>query len=51
MTVNQKKSSVVNSTVEKFGTGPAQDPGNKKQAPLMCPHCGWTDELIYIERK
>ena len=37
--------------VEKFGTGPATDPGNKKQAPLMCPHCGWCDELIYIERK
>lgn len=31
-------------------TGPVFD---KKglQRPLMCPHCGWEDELIYVIKK
>lgn len=36
--------------VNKHGTGPSQDDKTGHVSPLFCPHCGWEDELIYIDK-
>jgi hypothetical protein len=35
---------------DRYGTGPVEDKRTGRQNPLFCPHCGWCDELIYIEK-